>query len=351
VNSPQLDAGPGASKVSALHNLVTYASVCVLLPVTSNFFIYYGFITNYTTGVFSESGFHGQYDFAVYRYRVLGKAIFLSVYRLVSLWHLESIFPSPLRQPGPHFSAAFYASYFIVNTIFLCLTMGVLWRVFASCAQHLSYNERFLWLLLCQYCVVITGYAVTPYDAIAYFFLSLSILIILISNNDIGSFAALSVVVILGALTRETEALALSFYAVIHYRRYGLEWNRSAAGLAVATVSFLAVYIGLRVALGAEAAPMVHSTTRTVIQLAPISARVSLLFAFAILFLVCFPTRRVDEVLLFQVFALPYTIATFVSGIAFESRLWVPLILPSAVIAVLDHRLIDRAGQIPSQPS
>ncbi|MSP92790.1 MAG: hypothetical protein EXR79_13460 [Myxococcales bacterium] len=64
---------------------------------------------------------------------------------------------------------------------------------------------------------------------------------------------ALAVVVAVGALNRETAALNLSFHAALVYTlRAGRPRRQDWVALALATFAFVAVYVGLRLALGAE---------------------------------------------------------------------------------------------------
>ena len=48
--------------------LLKFGAVSFVLPFTLNFYVYYGFISNYSSGAFSRSTFLAQFETGIYKY-------------------------------------------------------------------------------------------------------------------------------------------------------------------------------------------------------------------------------------------------------------------------------------------
>ena len=309
--------------------IIECAYLCILLPVVLNFFMYYGFITNYTRGVFSINSFSNQYDNSIYRYRILGKFLLLKIYELM-----------PYSNPGKimtsldeNFSQSLYNSYFILNTLFFCGTMIFIYFIFSSINNTISSKERKLTVVICGFLIAITQYVVVPYDSLSYFFLVVAIYIILLRTKSIWNTMILSVVVFLATITRESAALILSFYATIYLLRNGISIKKDLLHLLLVISVFLITYIGLRVEYG-----IVNSiyNNLTIGDFLKIQNIISLVFF--IVFILIFNTNinKFKNSFLFLFLSAPYIVAIFLTGILFESRLWIPLLIPMIVLASSD---------------
>ena len=273
--------------------------LCLVAPFCANYFAYYGFVTHYSVGVFSPAGFHAQYDNEVFKYRVLGKALLLGVYRVLEYvrpggggWHRHAAFLGTD-------SINFYHSYYLLNTVFLCLTLLVV-------SKYLTDIE----LLVVTLLVALTQFVVVPYDAVAYFFLACT-------YRWRHNLALTAVVVFLAALNRETAALSLSLYATFLLLGLGGSWR----GLVLLTSVFVATYLSLRVALGWGNAV---GNEITFVRYLNLNSAIGVGFALAAgLALV----RQPGPAGLFLLCSLPYVLSVFLTGNPFEVRLWVPLLL------------------------
>ena len=273
--------------------------LCLVAPLCANYFAYYGFVTHYSVGVFTPQGFLAQYGQEVFKYRVLGQALLMAVYRV-----LEYVNPA---DAGWTRHAAFlgtdtinfYHSYFFLNTLFLCLTLLVV-------SDRLGDLE----LLVITLLVAITQYVVVPYDAAAYFFLACTYR----WRRNLPLTAA---VVFLATLNRETAALSLSLYAALLLLGRG----GSLRGLALLTGIFLATYLSLRVVYGWEDAVGAEFTFFRYLNL---NSAIGVGFALAAGYALA---RRPARAGLFLLFSLPYILSIFITGNPFEVRLWVPLLL------------------------
>jgi hypothetical protein len=273
--------------------------LCLIAPLSANYFAYYGFVTHYSVGVFSPEGFHAQYDNEVFKYRVLGKALLLGVYR--ALEYLNPADAGWVRHAAflGTDSINFYHSYFYLNTAFLCLTLLVV-------SDYLEDIE----LLVITLLVALTQFVVVPYDAVAYFFLACT-------YRWRRSLFVTAIVVLLATLNRETAALSLSLYAALYFLGLG----GSLRGLAVLTSVFLATYVSLRLALGLGNAV---GNEFTFIMYLNLNSAIGIGFALAVGYAL---VRRPRPAAVFLLCSLPYIFSIFMTGNPFEVRLWVPLLL------------------------
>ncbi|HEX8686527.1 MAG TPA: hypothetical protein VF736_20105 [Pyrinomonadaceae bacterium] len=284
--------------------------LCLVAPVCANYFAYYGFVSHYSVGVFSPAGFHAQYDHEVFKYRVLGKALLLAVYRVVEYLNPADAGWNRLAAFLGTDSVNFYHSYFFLNTAFLCLTLLVV-------SDYLVDVE----LLAVTLLVSITQFVVVPYDAVAYFFLACTFR----WRRNLPLTAA---VVFLATLNRETAAVSLSLYASLLFLGRGGSFR----GLAVLTSVFLATYLSLRVAFGWDHAA---GNEFTFIRYLNLNSAVGVGFALAAGYAV---VRRPAWAAVFLACSLPYVVSILVTGNPFEERLWVPLLLGVMLVQADDAR-------------
>src|ERR1700760_1754523 len=94
----------------------------VLLSFTTSYITYFGFSITHGHNVFSKKSFESKYDRSVFKYRILSRFLLLELNDL-----LDNKFPigKPSRQVqylDPEGTNHFYQAFFILNTVFLCLT-------------------------------------------------------------------------------------------------------------------------------------------------------------------------------------------------------------------------------------
>lgn len=294
--------------------------LCLVAPLCANYFAYYGFVSHFSVGVFSPGGFHAQYDHEVFRYRVLGKALLLAVYRVVEYLNPADAGWARLAAFLKTDSVNFYHSYFFLNTLFLCLTLLVV-------SDYLEDIE----LLVVTLMVSITQFVVVPYDAVAYFFLACTFR----WRRNLPLTAA---VVFLATLNRETAAVSLSLYASLLILGRGGSFR----GLVVLTSVFLATYLSLRVVFGWGQAA---GNEITFIRFLNLNSAIGVGFALAAGYAL---VRRPAWAAVFLACSLPYIVSIFLTGYPFEARLWVPLLLGIMLVQAADAREPGRATPAPA---
>ncbi len=315
-----------------LQKIARFLCLAWIVPFVLGLVVYYGFTTNYTTGVFSEAGFEHRYENSVYRYRVLGRWIHQQTHRLIEDQDLLALAPRSLEVLDGEGSAEHYTAYFLSNTFFLCLTSSVLFLVLGRSALARSPGLADALLLLLCLLMAISQYVVVPYDMVSYFFLACAFYLIA-GKPDLRGAAALGLVVALGTLSRETAALIPAFFLASHQRRLlsrPFRWNAYHSTLVFLLLCFAATYLAARLALGSGGT--VFQSFRLWHNLGNPFSLAGLLFFAAILVVLLLDARARRECVVFLVACLPYLLFAVIVGQPWEIRLWVPVILSIAVL-------------------
>lgn len=309
--------------------------LCIILPSTLNFFAYYGFVTNYSRFVFSRSGFLEQFESGIYRYRVLGRWLLLFVHRVITHFHPVSGASNRLTQFLETSDINFYHSYFLLNTFFLCLTIATLYLIFRLPAFDVKAREADPWLMIVAFLIVLTQFVILPYDTLSYFLLCLSAYMMLHPKTG-WTLPALTVIVVLAALTRETAALTLALYAALYTRRQAVPCAVTLPGLGLLIGSFVATYVGLRMAYGWN-----HGVGDGILLFHNLEPRalvgMGFLVTLGVLVFGQAPVSRRRTLVAFLLFSAPYLFSIVVTGYLFEVRLGVPILIGMIVLAHLRH--------------
>ena len=323
-----------------LTRLIDFVFVTLLLPLLLSLVVYYGFFTNYTGGLFSETGFHRQYFDGIYKYRLLGRELLLGLHSLIAdktlfAWIFSRFEPRALYLFDSEGTTIFYGSYFLLNTFFLCLATMMLYVLFARHLDEKLKPHRNLLILTAVLLMTITQYVVVPYDTLSYFFLILAILLIL--QKGWASYILLLVVVTLATLTRETAVFILAFYVAVYYMpllaKNRLHWQKL-AGLLIA---FGTTYFLLRLLInGNNAIFQKILLFRNVTNPSAIGG--ILLFA-VISYALINHSHNFHNSLLFLFLSAPYILMVIFVANPWEIRLWTPVwlvLLISGVIFIPD---------------
>ena len=149
---------------------------------------------------------------------------------------------------------------------------------------------------------------------------------------------ALVAVVVLGALTRESTALILSFYATVYFLNFGFSRRKDLLELLLLSAAFLATYLWLRVAYGFDDA--VHQGIMLFDSIS-LGGLISVLFFLSTFTFLVLDSKTAKMALIFLLFCSPYIIMVLLFGALFEIRLWLPLILNLAILVRLNYRSVE----------
>jgi hypothetical protein len=325
--------------------------VCLgfVIPLVLSMVVYFGFTSNYSAGVFSEAGFREQYEVGIYKYRVLGRLTLLEINTIIENSTFPAIAPRAMFLLDRNGSPVFYTAYFLNNTLFLCLACGVLLLLFEKLAPPRSVWVGDLLVALLCLLMAVTQYVVVPYDTMASFFLCLAFGLV-IGEQKPARMILLGLVVVLGALTRETAALILAFYFAVHHRRLlarPFRWSREHTALLFLAACFFSTYAGMRLALGPGNA--VFEDVQLKDNLTSSFGLAGLLFFLALTAILLLNGPGCRESLLFLLASLPYLLFILITARLWEMRLWIPVFLSIVTLKVWRMGTEDQSSAEPAR--
>jgi hypothetical protein len=306
------------------------------LPILWSIFVYSGFTSNYTGGVFTVEDVIERYQGAtgISRYRVLGPYLLLQI--VGALQHLERALPihawnrNILVAVTP-FDYHVYEGYVLLNG-----AAFVVWSVVLGLHLRLVLGPRQaladLLLLTTQTVIALTAFTVTPYDHLSYLFITL------LFCGFVAEYPSwlLVGVTVLGALTRESVVLAiLAAGATVGVPALvGPSSQRLRFWLICA--AFAATYLALRLALGFESALVETQMVGVNFQRIDVLSILGVTFGLIAAMLPALFTSFSRRQCVFLLATLPYWAVILWSGIWFEARLYVPVFLGSVLIAATE---------------
>ena len=341
--------------------------VTVIFPFTLNFAAYFGFISGYSTDIFSENNFKNQYYDDIYKYRILSSHCIIEINNIIKNFDYKENYKKLTRQlqfMDKDATVPFYLSYFIWNTIFLILSL-IAFYLFLLKILNLELLTVITGTLILNFLIVFTQFIVVPYDNFSYFFELLFIILVfynlcqnLPANTEgernsnptqtlptreglktshfftpthvwrIGvEWLTLPVLMIISTLNRESSAVNLSFLAAIifHYHKFDLKkWFKL---MFPSALVFLIVYFGLRFILGFDSNSL--KTAPLLGNIKSVYSLIGVVFCISSTFIVFVTGNSLAGKInkYFLIFSIPYIISCFISGVFFEYRLWVPILI------------------------
>jgi hypothetical protein len=230
----------------------------------------------------------------------------------------------------PEGDPEFYAAYYYLNTLFLCLASTTF---FIALAARRHDTIDFVGvdvpaLFMCSL-MTITQYVVVPYDALSYFLLAAGAFIVVTGCRTQWATACLCAVVVLATLTRETAVLIPALHVAINHRTIltspiGCRLNRPQVQLVLIAICFLSTYVILRIALREE--NILYQSFRVAQNFSLLPVLSTAFFAGLVLLVVTSRTAA-TETIVFLVVSFPYILAMFLIARLWEIRLWVPVVL------------------------
>lgn len=314
----------------------------VLTTIIVSTIVYYGFASSYSSKVFSKKTCTEKYSQGVYKYRIFSTELLY----LVNDWVESNVEDSKLLDNGNsnygmdnEFSDNFYFSYFILNTFFFVLTTIVFVYIFNNSLINLSQSEKLLPQVFIIFIIAITQYTVVPYDNLSYFFTAGFILALMhyYKSESLFRLTIAGLILLVATLNRETTALFISAFATIQILKYGVV-KKTILNFAYLLLFFIIPYLVLRFVI------IPYDGTATFF-LNVYENFTELSNIIGILFWIVFGTiiyqLSKNEInrkafLLFIVVSFPYILFSFMIGVMFETRLFVPISLIAIVISQLD---------------
>lgn len=219
-----------------------FLSFAIVVPLVTIVSTHIWMRSAYSLHVFHLEGFLNQYESGIYRYRILGRQLLLAIYHAL-LRHRHDV-PLPVGADAQA-TRYFYASYILLNGACLFVSnlvlLILLWNYRTGITDLRCAFYLFIWLIL-----ALSTYTVTPYDQLAYALMLLAFLAVKARPVWIA-YAGVTAAAILGGLTRETEFLVSPAFWTIAIFTKGTVRQRFAAMGNVHIAFFAVCYIALRV--------------------------------------------------------------------------------------------------------
>ena len=345
-------------KSTFMASLGRYLLIGIILPFLIQYVIYYRFTPNYNVKVFSAESFKKEYNVGVFRYRLIGKHMQLWVYdRLSSIRKIRDMKENPayanrLNYLDPEVNETFYFTYFVTAVIFSVLTALCLLLIFDLRPLFQLTNSRKI--LATSFIILFIGFtqfAITPYDTLSYFLLTLGILTCLkyLHSGSIFFLMALCLVIMVATLNRESSLMILSFMAAIYWGNnplFDFQWIKK---MILPAICFLLPYVALRMYLSGNNQFSDGLFLYSNLDVTKLSSMTGVFFALIILYMI-FNMASSEEnkrlIRRFMLMASPYMLIIFLVGIIIEYRLWVPVIIPAAILSMIDIPALMRQLQI-----
>ncbi len=327
-----------------MNKFFRYFFIGIILPLLVQYVVYFQFTPNYTQDLFSEKSFVNFYGKSVYQSRQLGKQMHLWVYhKIAATKKMQTIKSNPYNSRRLlHLDAdadpVFYLTYFFLACVFTVLfSLVLLFLLDDKLLIAGTSNDVVICLLVVL--VGLTQFVVTPYDNPGYFFQAAGMLAFL-NYYKTGKpvYYLLSLIIIaVATINRETSLLILSFMAAIYYSVYGIkaQWIKK---MVLPVLCFVTPYLLLKLTTAKTAAFTDSSQLLLNLNLFNFYTLAGLAFAAFVFYfiLTTINPQRSPLIKAFLVFSLPYIIIIPTVGMMVEYRLWMPIIIGSAVLSALN---------------
>lgn len=310
----------------------------MLLAFTVSSFVYFSFANIYSSEILNYQNFSTQFHSGIYQYRIL------SGYFLDGIYHfLGSLHPDyqmfRLRFLSPDADPQMYLSFYILNTLFLMLSSGMMVLI-AHCKTFIATPaEKLLFPVIGIFVMALSQFVIVPYDCSSYFFILLFFRVFLgyLDSQKTEFLIILCIILLISALNRESAALSLSLAATLLYRKFGTR-KETLVPLGILTLIFVLTYIGMRISGNSFST---NDGNLFFSNLTDPKNMLGLLFwivFFCVSLMLAHGKSGRRNILLFHLFALPYLIMCFYTGILYEIRLYVPVFLTALFLGRINLR-------------
>lgn len=314
----------------------------ILLPFILQTIVFYG----YNSAYFPYHNLEKLPDYyytSVYNYRFLSRDLLenFGAYLTAFFNGNDFKFKSYLLSKG----TPFYHALFIITTIFMILSSFSLYRILKlKTFEKLNENSKIIFHVLLLLLVAITQYVLTPYDASALFLFILTACFSIkyIENKSSKNLLIITLLIIFSTLNRETSSINLAFLGALLLTE---NWQKKEnlisiiKELSLPVLGFISTYLIVRIFLNNAAGKSLNEGFYLLQNLTKPNNVFGIIFflifmKFAYLMSNSLENKR--TITKFIVFCSPYLIMIFCVGILWETRLFIPIILGSVFIALMN---------------
>jgi hypothetical protein len=335
INPKPSDRGP-----AQLSFFLTLATVIPLLVVIST---HLWLRSAYTSQVFHLQGFLNQYSTGIYRYRILGPKLLLTIYRFLANHFRDQPFSMPTDAQA---TLLFYGSYAVLNAVLFFFSNLLLLLFLWDWKKGISdlHLACYFFLILV---LTLSTYVVTPYDQLAYFLMFVGFLSVRLRTSWI-SYLVLAFAAVAGGINRETEFLVTPALLTVALFTPFQESKRYFRASLFNLVLFAACYVGVRVLWPGSATIVAGLTFGGKWPLESFVVVSALFYVGVSLVIREYAALKPSIVLL--ILSSPYIATILIGGEIRELRLLVPLLL-CLFFAYIQLAQLKRAGVQPCEGS
>lgn len=313
------------------------------MAITVNSFVYFSFINSYSTGILSYKEFITQFHSGIYQYRILSGQFLIWMYDFLGKFPIDySVFKLKFLKESSE--SRMYISLYILNTIFLGLTAVVMTKITQSIFFCGTKAEKILFPTIAIFIIAITQFVIVPYDCSSYFFLILFLYFFLkyLSIEKKTIYILLAILMIISTLNRESSALSISMVATILYSKYGGISKKMIFQTGIFASIFIFVYVGLRISSGKFTTNDGNLFLENLTQAKNLLGMLFFLLMFALTWMIAENKEQKKLIVVFHIFALPYLLMCFYTGILYEIRLYIPIFLTTVILSRLNLDLLNK---------
>ena len=313
----------------------------MVLAFTVNSFVYFSFGNTYSSKILNYTDFSKQFHSGIYQYRILSGYFLVWIYDFLSSLNIDySIFKFKFLNADSE--PKMYLSFYILNTLFLVLSPGIMVFITETKNFFATNSEKLLLVSIAIFIIAISQFVIVPYDVSSYFFL-LVFFYFLLKNLEKSSslnLIILGFILIISTLNRESSALSISLAATLLYAKFGLK-KEMIKPILILAIAFIAVYFGMRFMNESFSTNDGNLLLQNFTEPKNIFGLLfwMVLFIFSLIMAKNHQAKR--NILIFHLFAIPYILMCFYTGIIYEIRLYVPLFLTSILLSRIDLLKIE----------
>lgn len=322
-------------------NLLSKIIFAILLAFTVNSFVYFGFANIYSSTILNYENFQEQFHSGIYQYRILSSYFFVWVYDFLSFLNVDyQVFK--LKFINPNSEPQMYLSFYILNTFFMVLSAIMLVLITDSKNFIATSAEKILIVAISLFSIALSTFVIVPYDVSSYFFILMFFYFVLqyLQKQSIFLLVLLSIIIIVSTFNRESSALSLSLAATLLYSKFGLK-KETIVPIVVLGLSFLGVYLGLRLISENFTTNDGNLLVQNFTQPKNLLGLLFWLVFFGFTLMLAKDKKTLNYILLFHLLSFPYLLLCIYTGILYEIRLYIPLLLTSLLLSKTEFLRID----------
>lgn len=322
-------------------NLLSKIIFAILLAFTVNSFVYFGFANIYSSTIFNYENFQEQFHSGIYQYRILSSYFFVWVYDFLSFLNIDyQVFK--LKFINPDSEPQMYLSFYILNTFFMVLSSIMLVLITDSKNFISTNSEKLLTVAISLFCIALSTFVIVPYDVSSYFFILVFFYFLLqyLEKQSILILVLLNTIIIISTFNRESSALSLSLAATLLYSKFELK-KKTIVPIVVLGLSFLGVYSGLRMMSENFTTNDGNLLVQNFTQPKNLLGLLFWLVFFSFTLMLAKDKKALNHILLFHLLSFPYIFLCIYTGILYEIRLYIPLLLTSLLLSKTEFLRID----------